>query len=363
MGCPSYSRGTSRATDRASSIVQNTFNRALSNATIGIDAFNAAMAALGGDLGGLIPTFDTVEMDYNQYEPDTFGLLAPNTPSTPNLNVSLPVPPDISDLTIDDIGEFPNFSIESPTVALPEQPSADLPTAPDDPPSITDPIFPDPPAYVLPELPILQTVTIPDAPEYMNPTFTDEPPVDTIVALANTFSYQETRYTSDLLTAFRDLLLDGVNDGGTGISQAIQDQEYAYETERDRLQIQDTKDQIANDWASANWPLPDGVLAANLLVPELEYINKRLDKSRDIAIRSEERAYKWKEYVINQSSEIEGKLINYESDYANRALDAAKASIDASIAVFNAQVAKYAADIEVYKAKASVFETKIRAQR
>lgn len=83
-------------------------------------------------------------------------------------------------------------------------------------------------------------------------------------------------------------LVDAITNGGTGLTTASQQDLWGLETERDALALADAKDRKVQDWARGGWPLPDGVLEASLAEIDREYLNKRLDKSREIRVRGEE---------------------------------------------------------------------------
>lgn len=91
--------------------------------------------------------------------------------------------------------------------------------------------------------------------------------------------------------AFDDLvtwLTTAITSPAVGIPTAIQQDMWNLETERDALALADAKDRMAQNWAKGGWALPDGVLEASLAETDREYLNKRLDKSREIRIRAEE---------------------------------------------------------------------------
>lgn len=94
--------------------------------------------------------------------------------------------------------------------------------------------------------------------------------------------------------------LDVITNGTTGLSLEAQQNIWDYERERDLQAINDTKDRIASDWAKQNWPLPDGVLAAQFMRTDLEYANRKIDKSRDIRVESEKIAIEQVRFAVDK---------------------------------------------------------------
>ena len=91
-------------------------------------------------------------------------------------------------------------------------------------------------------------------------------------------------------------------------------------------------------------------------------MNKRLDASRDIAIKQAELAFQNTQFIIQQGLALESTLINFANAVAQRTFESTKALQDTAIAIFNASLAKYQAQLEAYKTKAAVFETLIRGE-
>jgi len=100
-----------------------------------------------------------------------------------------------------------------------------------------------------------------------------------------------------------DWCLDVINNGTTGLSETAQNNIWDYERERDLQALSDAKDRIALDWAKQNWPLPDGVLAAQFTKIEAEYMNRKIDKSRDIRVEAEK-------YTVEQVKFAVGKYLD-----------------------------------------------------
>lgn len=220
------------------------------------------------------------------------------------------------------------------------------------------------PVYSLPNDPTtkLKDISLASAPVLPIIVFDGMLPVDNIVVPAVNISGGDIAYSSALVDNLKSKLNSNITVGGTGLSPTVEANIYARDQERANLELQATRDKIANEWAKRGFNLPDGVLSSQLLAVDLDFLNKRLDVSRDIAIKQAELEQANIFKSIDSAIAIEGQLISFANSMAQRAVDVSKATADALIAVFNADVQRYTVGLEAYKAQATVFESKVRAQ-
>jgi hypothetical protein len=151
--------------------------------------------------------------------------------------------------------------------------------------------------------------------------------------------------SSELNSAITAKLLHDILYGTPAIPQDIQDAIFNKENERALLVHQDTLDNISAEWAKRNMPLPDGILAAQITQAEIDFANKRLDVSRDIAIKTFELSDQNTRFMIQQ-----GILW-----YAQK-IETYKAQVQAEIARIDAIVKAYLGEAQVYQATAQVYE-------
>mgnify|MGYP001412421613 FL=1 len=182
---------------------------------------------------------------------------------------SFPTPtPGLAGITAPDFGITPTLPASvDPSINLPNAPTLDVPVSP---------INAD---FVLPEY-----VSEFSIPEFISkvPLFnTEKISVPEIIALDN-------NYSSSLNTALRVKLLANINTGGTGLSPTIEAAIFARETERGSQSLQDAIDKTTAQWAKMGFSLPDGMLSSEILALNKEYMNKRLDVSRDISLKQAE---------------------------------------------------------------------------
>lgn len=141
-------------------------------------------------------------------------------------------------------------------------------------------------------------------------------------------------YSRTLLDAIKSKLLDDVLAGSTGLTPAVEDAIFKREYERSLLEQQDLIDRIASHWSTRGWPLPNGALKAGIEQAEINFTNKRLDMSRDVAIKSFELALSNYHFIIEKGLGFESHLLSWAHSVADLAYQASKDIVLADIDIF-----------------------------
>jgi hypothetical protein len=188
-----------------------------------------------------------------------------------------------------------------------------------------------------------------------------KPTLDEIGDPAINFEYTEDPYVSTLLTELKAKLLKDLQDGGIGLSSAVENEIYDREEERDIRQLSDEIDRISTRWSESGFSMPDGILTAMTSWANIEYQNKKSDKSRKIAEDSEKLAIDNIHFTIEKSTTLEQVLMQYNASSNKNKIDAATAIMEAGIKVFEANVNKVLADVDLYKAEAQAYEANAKA--
>jgi hypothetical protein len=175
------------------------------------------------------------------------------------------------------------------------------------------------------------------------PDFPEGPILQTIALVAGI----QTRLQSDLAN------------GVTGIDPARENDIWMRDQERERIMTDAAKEKIAAEWSKRCFDLPDGVLVAQLTQAEIDYRNKFLDRSREIAVKQAELAFQNTHFIIKSILEMNQLLImavtegnkitisKYQFD-----LEAYKTQVQAAISTVDEAVKAYEASGSVYRAKA-----------
>lgn len=257
--------------------------------------------------------------------------------------------------TIDETINLPD-SLGDPTTI------GTLPPDPSGPPTYDDPAEPPAPTITFPPAPVIPDIAIPPTPDYATVVFDGIRPVDTSSVPAITINDGGNAYSSSLLESIKTKLRNNIELGGTGLSADVEDDIWERDSERELEALDEAIDKFTDEWTKRGFSLPDGVLVENIRAMNTEYMNKRLDRSRDIAIKQEELEQANMKYSLEYGIQVENMLLDWTNKVCQRVFEHSKAVADAAIEVFKAQVLKYQAGLEAYKADVEVFKGKIQAE-
>jgi hypothetical protein len=142
----------------------------------------------------------------------------------------------------------------------------------------------------------------------------------------------------DIQNVIRNKLINDIAMGTPAIPIAVETAMFQRETERAVLVRQDTIDNISAEWAKHGFTLSNGFLASKITQSEIDYRNKRLDISRDIAIKNFELSDTNTKFAIQQGlAYVANKVAIY------------KIGVDAEISRIETILKKYLGEAEVYK--------------
>ncbi|MCE5212525.1 MAG: hypothetical protein LLG40_13360 [Deltaproteobacteria bacterium] len=230
-------------------------------------------------------------------------------------------------------------------------------------PTTSDYAFPTAPVYSLPDVPTLKNIVLPDfidmsiaAPTSSLPVMNFDVPV-----LGQILDGGLTPEDA-LISAAKDKLLRNILLGGTMINPQVEADLWNRDLERNEQALQDQIDKLANQWAKLEWTLPNGVLAGALAAVNNEYMNKRLDRSREIAVKQAELEQVGLFKSLEIANALEGLLIANQNDYAKRVFETSKATVDVTIELFKARITRYNTLLEAFKADMERYKIAIEAE-
>jgi hypothetical protein len=257
---------------------------------------------------------------------------------------------------------FPSITAITPLTA--PQPTPPTVSAAPDIPNIAQVDIPTRPEFDTVTLGTLLSITLPDIPSVEFPSLNTVAPSYSITAPTQwSFSISDILITDDpMIQAAMTRLANNIANGGTGLSPTIEAAIWARDLERSEQQLSDSINKATSTWAKMGWSLPDGFLAHSMMEIHKEYLNRNLDRSREISIKQAEleqsNLFKSLEMSISLASQLIDMLIKYESlslqvqeftaKYANEYIDL--------------QIKTYASLLDAYKAVAQVAEIQVRAQ-
>lgn len=281
-------------------------------------------------------------------------------PPSSNTN-ELPDIPGLGDVQQPSIPTPPSFDDVAPTINVPSVPSNSLPSAPGNSPEFNAPAIPNKPTIALPQVPSLAGIEIPSVPTVDLPAFDATLPIDQLTEPTTSFDFVEHNYSSDILETIKAKLLGDLRNGGYGIEP--NDELALWERAREReLKAADAAiDEATAQIASRGFILPPGALFHTQQIAEQDALDKASTLNREIALARSDLYLKNRQFVIQQSQNLEAILIQYHGARAERALNAAKAQVEVGISLYNLRVQKFQALLDSYRTQATVYETRIRA--
>ncbi len=339
----------SSADIRAESTISRTF-----------DAINN----LNGTAGEVAPSLDFVAPNISVTVPSIYGV----SPTKPTAEIAAirsaigAVPGDFSASIADrSMQSAPQEEFVAPTITFPTAPLFDDLIKPSALSIALPGNIPDVPSLTFPtNLDVDQTV--PTIPTIALPEFGETLPTLSIDLPETTLAYVEPVYTSTLKTALASTLLDGVNNGGTGLGSTVSTNIWNQDVERLTQQKDDDVEEVLNKFSGRGFDMPTGMVAHQVNEVLKNYTNDRSQNSRTIAIEEAKIAKEMTQFFLSTGLNLEQININHANNVANRALEAEKAVIEFSIQLFNSKVNKFNLELERYKAKQIEVEMKLKIQ-
>lgn len=277
--------------------------------------------------------------------PVTFPYSAPTTTVSPITPIGMPV-----------------WDVVMPSFLIPTAPETEVPAFTASAPPESSVSIPQWTEQDLPPLPVLAEILPPNEPEYNMPVFEGTMPVDDLTPPDMLFSWNEAEYSSDVLAALQAKVLDGIVNGGAGMSAEIEQAIYDRAASRLDIELQTSENLALNDFASRGSRLPQGALIARFQEIQLQSTLVREDLTKDVMIKSADQAYAYSTFIVEKGLAIEHESMTLANSVQQRAFEAAKSVIDYAIRIFESKVTAYAAKIDAYKTEAQIFESKIRAE-
>lgn len=331
----------------------------------------SAWSTASSFLTTLLKAVETEEVDPSvldfEFTPVSDELIRADKPSDVSVGTidrsRYPSRPNLDSVTGISTSGIPTNTVPQISITEPEKPVVVDPRDPGNPEPAQSISIPGAPVLNFPVEPSINTTfQLPDKPNITIPSFTALMPVDTLTAPENTFSFSESEYQSDLMTALKAKLLSDLEAGGTGLGA---DAEAAiWQRAQDRQAEVDEKlyTETMTFFSSRGWSLPSGALSAKLAEAHNESRRSSEKLNADILIQQSQLTYQNIKDTIQAIIALEQSLLQHADAVASRGLEAARYTVDAAVNVFNAKVARLGIAWEGYKAAASVYETNARVQ-
>jgi hypothetical protein len=243
------------------------------------------------------------------------------------------------------------------------------------------------PTYVVPDLPALKDITlpekpstsipvmdsvtlgsmisllIPNTPDISIPDLSVTPPTPiSITPGSYNFSVDNILIADDpMVQAMITRLTNNIRNGGTGLTPEIEADIWDRDLERMEQQLEDSTDKVVSMWAKKGFSLPDGMLANSLSDLQKEYMNKRIDRSREIAIKQAELEQNNIFKSIELAVSLAFKLIDALENYQKLVIDAQEMTAKYANEYITLQIATHNSNIELFRARVQMHEIAVRS--
>ena len=260
-----------------------------------------------------------------------------------------------------DFPDAPDNKAQRPNIAYPTAPAAFSGTAPVSPGIGTVDIPPAPDIDTAIPVPDLLDITVPASPDIIYPEFDAVLAPHGLKVPDAIFNYSEDFYDSALLQTVISKLINDITLGTTGLHPDAEYAIWARGSEREAAVARTAKDDALTEGAARGFTYPTGAVVSRLDAIEQGLASKQIDLSREIMIEQARLAQNNMQFAIKSGIELEGQIMNYANQYAQRAFEAAKTAFLASFQAFEASVNLYNATVTAYKIEAEVYKTRMDA--
>lgn len=273
---------------------------------------------------------------------------------------NVPTQPAAFSGTLNVANLFPGaFSGVAPQLNFPAAPMPTYGAVPTSPPIDLNFQYPTP-TVDLPNLPSLLSLDTVTFDNFVVPAFNVNVPTLTL-AIPNIMPYVEgPPFTSALLTSLQDDLLHAMDEGAwTGLPGPIETNLFDRAREREYRANADALAELER-METLGYAFPPGVYIDARVRMQTELANTNAGLSRDIMVKQAELTLQNITEARKLSEQLEGRLIEYQTQQYQRALESAKYVTEAAIGLYNAAVQAYSAQLRGYEVQATVYDTQIK---
>ncbi len=261
------------------------------------------------------PTVGSVEM--NETFPD-------NTAEKPDIGVF----PELTPINL------PNLSVTAPEYATIEKPQPSNIAEPGDAPVPKEIVIPSPIEIKLPPAPVIKEAVLIPAPVITIPKF-ESTFVDEIINDPTPMTWEESPFNSDIWNSLLNKVIDGIENGGTGLNPEVEAEIWARAQNRQQEQNDETYQEIENYFSSRNYELPAGAMAGRLAEAAAKIDRNNTELNGNIAIEQGQLAQKNTHFMLELGRQSEVILRDFHNAQMGRSLEAAKSVAANAIDILN----------------------------
>lgn len=242
---------------------------------------------------------------------------------------------------------------------------------PGDAPVTTEYDMPTGPVISWPVAPTLTDIVIPEFAENSIVGMTTSLPVfnlevpeleslitESLAAAAIAPSFSELPITEAVHTQLKD----NIENGGTMLNPLVEADIWNRDLEREEQALQDSVDKVTAQWAKFNFSVPDGLLSGNLLALNNEYMNRKIDRSRDIAIKQAELEQVGMFKSLELANTFSAMWFGVLESYKHRAFEFTKVTVDTLLSIYKERLNTYNVQLEAFKTDIIAWKTEIERE-
>jgi len=305
----------------------------------------------------VLPEIQVSEID----SPDSPSFMTTQKPGLETVSWTLPGFPQSfnQNLNIDNL--LPEaFDQSPPQLAFPTAPTpnfGDVPAAPGVNVPTADPQL----NLDLPDAPQLLDLNVSKFDGVQLPAIDFDVPEFTVAAPSIKPYTPGAGYSSSLLTALKDQLLDSIQNGGTGLNPDVENAIWDRGREREYRQASDALAEL-DRMESMGFHLPPGVYADGRFKVQTELSKNIAGHSREVMIKQAELELQNVQQALQTAEAAEAKALEINEAVEQRSFEAARYATQAGIELYNAKVRAYGAYVEAYRSKVAIYEAQVRAE-
>lgn len=178
----------------------------------------------------------------------------------------------------------------------------------------------------------------------------------------NNFVFNETIYSSSLLTDLRAQLLAWVDGVSTGLAPAVEQALWDRARSREAVNASKKAAEAIRTFATRGFSKPSGALSQEIQDALQESQNTNSSFSRDVAIKQADLEQSNRRFSMELAWKIEEGAISYMNQQMTRVLEAAKTLQQFYVEVYQADVQKLNALVQEYTARVGAETTVFRAK-
>lgn len=329
-------------------------------------AFNTAVEYLGEleNIGNQLVDIPDVTVDMLPITTPVPNFVIPDAITRPDLTPQFPnspTEPTLYDVPALALPNAPEFTAALPDIDLNITPPSPLTEIPPSAPELNAIVLPDDPSYTLPDVPSLLAINLPAAPILTIPEFTDS-----LDDLANppsgSLSFIEPTYSSTLLDGLKEFLEDWVRGAATGLDPDVEQAIWNRAREREDVNAVRGIDTARNNYAGRGFAVPMGAMQIAIMNVMQDAVNKSSGLSREIMVKQAELEQQNRQFAVTTGVQLEGQLLTYSNQVAQRAYEVANAVLRATIDLYQVTVSGYNAKVQAFATKAQVWRQRVEVE-